>query len=356
MPREVRERRLGAKELPLYSGPDAPVAMAHPHFVMDAIETGNPYPVKAMIVVGTNPLLTMQDSGRVMGALRKLDFLVTLDLFMTPTAELSDLVLPVACWLERDGIPGSPSYPYCVSICHRAVEPLYQRRSDAEILIELAKRMGLNFPWKSEEEYNNYRLAPSGLVFEELRKKNVNYITMPKTYEKYKESGFWTPSKKFEFYSTLLEKYGFDPLPDHVPPAQTSDEYPLIWLTGNRLLEYSHSQGRQIPMLRLKHPEPEISIHPDTARKLGIENGEMVFIETPYGKEKKVWMVAKLTEDVHPRMVVSQHGWWYPEKPGPLHGCFESNVNFLLTLDEYDPIGGSAHTRDIPCRIKPAKF
>jgi anaerobic selenocysteine-containing dehydrogenase len=349
LPRHVRERRIGAKELPLYSGPDASLAMAHPNLVMKAIQTGEPYPVKAMINTATNPVMTHQDSEQVWNSLKKLDFMVTIDCFMTPTAELSDIVLPATGYLERNGMPYH--YPNCVSICHKAVEPLFERWSDKKIFIELAKRMNLKLPWKSEKEYNNYRLSPSHITFEELKEKNMNYVEMPKKYEKYKKEGFLTPSKKFEFYSNFLKTHGFDPLPDYKPPAQTTAEYPLIWLTGPRKMEYNHSTGRQIKMLRSIHPEPEIEIHPETAKRLQIEDGNKVYIETQYGNGKRIWMKAKLTNAIHPKMVCSQHGWWYPEKPGPMHGCFESNTNYLLTSEEYDPIGGSTHTRDIPCQI-----
>lgn len=347
LPREVKEKRIGSKEFPLYSGPDAEFAMAHPTPMMNAILTEEPYPVKAGITVN-NIVMYAQDSKKVWEALKNLDFLVTIDLFMTPTAELSNIVLPAACWLERDGFwGGAPLYPYLFSVCSKAVMPLYERWDDVKIFIEIAKKMELDLPWNSVEDYNNYRLQPSGIAFEQAKKSN--YMAMPLEYNKYK-GGFWTPSKKVEIYSSYLEKYGYDPLPYYKTPPETTHEYPLILIGAKRILEYFHSEGRQIPMLRNKVPDPILEIHPETATALGIAEGDWVFVRTIYSKEEFI-LKAKLTKDIIQKAVCAPHGWWYPERPGPEHGCFESNVNVAIPDDVYDPIIGATNIRSVPCKV-----
>ena len=141
-------------------------------------------------------------------------------------------------------------------------------------------------------------------------------------------------------------------------PVSTPDlakEYPLILITGGRRLGYFHSEGRQIPRLRNLAPDPEIEIHPATSDKAGISNGDWVWVETPRGKGERVKLKAKLTSNIDRRVVHADHAWWFPEKPSPEHGCFDSNINVVLSLDlPREPICGSVPARGTLCRIYPA--
>jgi len=352
LPLEVLEKRIGAKQFPLASGPEVGGGFVQPFLWADAVLTGKPYPMKAMISSANNSLLEMQNTRKVWQALHNLDFSVTLELFMTPTAELSDIVLPVSGWLERDGIRGHPGFPRVISLQHQVVEPLYQRWDDVKIFIEIAKRMGLDIPWQTVEDYNNDRLSPKGITFAELEGKN--FLTEPPEYERHKKGkfSFLTPSKKVELYSSLLEQYGYDPLPAYKAPPQTTPEFPLILIGGGKSLEYMHSAGRQIPMLRKRRPNPTIEMSPKTAEEKGIRDGDWVWVETIYfGDRERVRFKAQLVKDFHPQVVWVENGWWFPEKPGPEHGCFESNINVVIPNDVVDPIFGSTNLRSIPCRI-----
>ena len=146
LPREVLENRIGASDIPLLSGPEAFCGFVHPTLWADSILTGKPYKIRAQITSARNQILGDQDSKKAENALKNLDFSVTLDLFMTPSAVLSDIVLPAASWLERDGIRGHPGYPYTIPIQHKVVEPLHERWDDNTFFIELAKRMGMGIP------------------------------------------------------------------------------------------------------------------------------------------------------------------------------------------------------------------
>jgi anaerobic selenocysteine-containing dehydrogenase len=352
LPLEVLEKRIGAKQFPIASGPKVGIGFVEPFLWADAVLTGKPYRVRALVTSANNSLLQMQDTKRVWQALEKLDFSVTLELFMTPTAELSDIVLPVASWLERDGIRGQPSYPQVIGFQHKAVEPLYERRDDVEIFIELARRMGLDIPWQNLEEFSDDRLAPKGITFQDMKGKN--FIAEPKEYERHEKGkfSFKTPSKKVELYSSFLEQYGYDPLPSYKAPPQTTPEFPLILVGGRKSMEYIHSAGRELPMLRQRRPEPTIDISPETAGENGIRDGDWVWIETIYfGDKERVRFKAELVEGLHPQVVRVEHGWWFPEKPGPEHGCFESNINVIIPNDVCDPIIGSTNLRSVPCRI-----
>jgi len=352
LPREVLEKRIGAAKFPLLSGPDATPACVHPTLWAQAVLKGKPYPIRAQITSGRNWILADQNTRIIEKVFKELEFAVTADLFMTPTAELSDIVLPAACWLERDGFRGHYDFPYVTSIQHKVVEPLYERWDDIKFFIELAKRMELDVPWQNVEEYMDSRMKNMDVSFKDLEK--VNFITMPKEYERHLKGKFKfkTPSKKVELYSNLLEELGDDPLPHFMPPPETTPEFPLILMGGRKKIEYIHSEGRQIQALRERAPEPIIEISPKTAEEKGIVEDDWVWVETIYfGDKERVRFRARLIEGLHPHVIVVDQGWWFPERPDPEHGCFESNINVVTPADVYDRTFGSSNLRSIPSRI-----
>jgi anaerobic selenocysteine-containing dehydrogenase len=324
--------------------------------------TGKPYPLRALYLGGANPIINQQNTKRVWEALKSLDLLVVAEFFMTPTAELADYVLPVTNWLERDECCDG-MYMNCVAARQKVVDPPGECRDDIKIAIELVKRLPWAekrfLPWKDADEFNNFRVKDMGLSFEELKKKG--YVTVERKYKKYEESGFKTPTGKVELYSTIFEDLGYDPLPKFVEPPESPvstpellEDYPLILITGGRYIAYFHSEGRQIPRLRKMVPDPVIQIHPDSAKEYGIGEGDWVWVETPKFKGERVKLKATLTTDIDPRVVNADHGWWFPEKPAPEHGCFESNISVILPDDPpRDPVVGAAPTRGSLCRISP---
>ncbi len=174
--------------------------------------------------------------------------------------------------------------------------------------------------------------------------------------------GFRTPSGKIELFSSWLEKWGLAPLPYHeeppYSPVSTPDlfkEYPLILCTGRRMGSYFHSEHRQIPWLREQQKEPVLEIHPDTAEKLGIGNGEKVCVENWLGK---ITVTALTTPIIHPDVVMAEHGWWFPEKEGAepsLFGVWDVNVNQLIPMSNEGKGGLGAPIKSMLCRVYKAK-
>lgn len=346
---EMLAKRLGA-EFNL-----APVARwALPQSMVKGLITGKPYPLHVVYVQGSNLLLSWANAQNTYQALNKLDFLVVADYFMTPTAALADIVLPVSNYLEVDSIHQFPFFPSPVQIKQKVVQ-IGERWSDTQIYLELAKKLGLQeYFWNDEEELNNAILKPSGVTFEEFRQ--IGILTGAKQYRLHEKEGFKTPSGKVEIYSEQLKQWGFDPLPIYreMPETPLSDpelakEYPLIF-TNYKPRPWSHSQERQVDSLRSLHPNPIVSIHPETAAKLGINEGDRVYIETKRGRIKQK---AQLTDWLDPRVVVVDDAWWFPEKgPAELYGWAESNNN-ILTSDQppYAPEMGTTNLRGILCRV-----
>ncbi len=336
-----------------------------------SIVDGVPYPTKALITWGSNPLLNAANTKMVYEALKSpnLDLHVVLEHFMTPTAMLADYVLPAASKLERGTLSTMEDFTSMLIAAERAVQPFGERKCDYYFFRELAVRLGFgeHFPWKTEEELYNYRLQPLGITFEEAAtSKYVIASSEPWTHETInprtgKATGFATRSGRFELYSNLLEELGYDPLPHYEEPPESpvstpdiASEYPLILINGGRFLPQFQSEHRQFGMgLREQHPDPLLQIHPETAAELGISEGDWARIESPRGS---IVMKAQLTDGIDPRVVHAEHCWWFPEQPGEepsLHGLWQSNVNVLTTdeFDSCDQVTGSWPGRALLCRV-----
>jgi len=353
--KEMLEKQFGAGKYKLLSGSTGIFSAAHAPTLFEAMRTGKPYPVKAFLVFGSNPLVSYANAKEVYEALMNVDFLVVSDIYMTPTAELADIVLPAATWLEVDQIVGLPYMAENVVLAQQKIVEIGEAKQDEWILIELARRLKLDVGNESLEEIINYQLEPLNLTFDELKKRG--YYSADIEYGKFEEKGFKTPSRKIELYSTILEKLGYDPLPYYEEPPESpystpeiAKEFPYILITGGRLINYFHSEGRQNPKLRKIHPEPLVEIHPETAEKHEIKDGDWVWIETLRGKIKQK---AKLTTIIHPKVIHVEHGWWFPEKPSPERGVWESNANILTNnKPPYDPVIGTYQLRALLCKIK----
>jgi len=354
LPPEQRAKLLGGDRFKLA----ARIGMVTPKMVWDAILTGTPYPIKAVLMHGSNPVVTRANANEVYRALSQVEFLSVSDFFMTPTAELADIVLPAATWLEADYLGGF-FLRHGYIFPRRKIVQIGECWSDFKMFHELGKRMGQE-GWGDDVEADlDGILEPGGLTWQQVKDKP--YLRGPVEYYKHEKRGFSTPTRKVELYSTILEEWGYDPLPQHheVPESPVSrpdmlEEYPYILITGARTPVFYHSEHRQIPWLREQHPDPIVEIHPDTAKEHAIEEGDWVHIETPRGKIRQR---ARLTTGIDPRVVAIQHGWWFPEVKTPDHGWRESNSNILTENDVqgHDPAVGATNLRVLLCRISRAE-
>ena len=364
----LTRKRIGADRYPLVKNFRA---WALSDQVLEQMETGTPYPIKGLWCQTNNFMAnTAQDPRRHYEAVRKLEFNVVVDTFMTPTAQaIADIVLPAGTFPEKDSVftTGVPLNAI------RKVITVGECRSDWEINFEMARRLNpAAVPWANVKELFTHRLKASGLTFEQLAErpwalapKNHKSGSVPyRRHEKGQlrpdgKPGFRTPSGKIELYCTTYENYGLDPLPYHREPVESPvatpeiwKDYPLIMITGRRNGAFFHSEHRQIPWLRELSPYPTVEMHPDTAKANGIRDGDMVLIEGVRGKVKRR---AKLTPIIHRQMVHALHGWWLPETEGAapnFYGIWDLNVNQLIPMGENGTSGfGGAPTKTMLCRI-----
>jgi len=348
---KVKEDPIGAVEHPLFYrlwGRQAPYGQAM--YFADAVLEEKPHPIKALIVSGGNPALSMPDSKKIRQAMKKLDFMVVMDMFMTETGKLADIILPACSFLEREGIgyvyAVTSGLPYLV-LRKKVIEPIGESWPDWKFWCELGRRMGYGdlFPWKSEDEIINHWLKPMGLSRKQLTEEYPQGLFYAqKTYDMVQKGKIRTPSGKIEIYSETLANHGYDPLPVPVMPNQNlfanqeqANEYPLCLITGVRILEYTHTQFRNVPILRQVMPEPVAEIHPDTAKEYGVSDDDLIIVETINGEIK---IKAKITEDLMPNVVSIPHGWK------------EANVNVLTGLKPLDPVTGYPQLKALFCRIR----
>ena len=372
LPAEQRARALGLLERPL--GPSR-----WQHVTSDEIYQGileqQPYPVRGLVGFGANLLIAHADGRRGREALAALDFSVHADLFMNPTAELADIVLPVASAFEREalriGFEVSADAQSLVQLRPRVVEPRGEARSDTQIVFDLACRLGLGAHfWDGDiEAAYRYQLQPSGVSLDVLREKTSGVrVPLQTRYRKFAEQkdgrpkGFATPTRKIELYSETLLEHGYPPLPDYEEPLisptsrpDLAERFPLILTCAKHTL-FCESQHRALPSLRRRALDPEVEMHPAAAAERGINPGDWVQIETPKGS---VRARARMNDTLERNVVCGQHGWWQacPEIGAPGYDPFGSdgaNFNLIIGNEAIDPVSGSVPHRAYLCQIRRA--
>ena len=350
---------------PMNDGRMSPKLFAHPWLVLDAMKTGKPYKIRGLFSNANNTLISVPDSRHTYECLKCLDYFVCMDFFMTPTAQLADIVLPAALWPEVDSLFCMPEFGDQAMLAMRKVIQVGECRSDQDFMRQLCARMGLDYGADSQEELLNRSLAEmgrrrpeyAGMTWETF--KDMGYLAPERTYLNYKKRGhFDTPTGKFELWSTVTEKAGGDPLPDwtEVPESPVSrpdlaERYPLVLTTGGRIQQYFISNNRQVKSLRRRAPFPIVTLHPGTAAALGISEGDWVWIENQRGR---VTQKAHLEPELDPRVVNAQMGWWYPEADAPGYDWEVSNINVLTAgAPPCDGVNGAYQLRALLCRVYP---
>jgi anaerobic selenocysteine-containing dehydrogenase len=268
---------------------------------------------------------------------------------------LADIIMPAATFAEKDSFR---SWWAPLAMIHKVIQ-VGECKSDWEINLEMAKRLNPNgIKFESVKDLINDRLKGVGKTFDQMvadggwEMPPDDHFSKP--YRRHErgllrtdgKQGFNTETGKIELYSKTYESWGIDPLPFYVEPPQspvsTPDlykKYPLIMISGTRSSLYFHSEHRHIPWLREKDPDPFVDIHPETAKKFSIYDGEWVYIKNDLGRVKRK---ARITLVVKPNHIQTQHGWWMPEMEGKessLFGVWDYQINKLVPGPQYSNSG-----------------
>ena len=272
--------------------------------------------VKGLFILGENPVVSDADQHHVLHALENLDFMVVQDIFMTETAELADVVLPAACFAEKDGTFSNTERR--VQMVRKAVEAPGEARADWAILRDLGVRMGLDMPYESAEDVFNEitRLTPSygGLSYGRMEKESLQW---PCPTEDHPGTPYLHKDK---FVRGLGQFFAIE----HQEPKELPDEnYPLTLTTGRVIYQY-HTRtmtGRSGGVNDLA-PDCFVEVNPADAKRLGLKDGGKASITSRRGSIESTVMI---TDRVGKGVVFL-----------PFHYA-EAAAN-VLTLPELDPV------------------
>jgi anaerobic selenocysteine-containing dehydrogenase len=297
-------------------------------------------------------------------ALQALDLYIQTEFYETPAARYADFLLPASTpwesWNLRTSFEQGAETSAYMQYRSQVIAPQHESRPDLEMIFDLALRMGFGEQfWNgSLEKAFDHILAPSGITLAELKRHPGGMpVPMEVKYQKYLKGGFKTPSRKVEIYSLTFEKHGYDPLPgvrvpEEIFGAQSVARYPFT-LTTAKSINFCHGQHRSVPSLRRKVPEPFAEINPRDGQSCGIDDGEMMRVET---EVSAITVKAAFNPQLPEKVVRVMHGWWQgcPQLELPAYDPFSTagaNVNLIMKNDIIDPITGSVPQRSYPCRI-----
>jgi cysteine desulfurase NifS len=374
---KMREGRFPINRDGLIANPDAARAAGHNDFPLytkyrgefhaialpKAVLEGDPYKIRALISLGASIITSWPDSGIWRETLNALDFQVSIDRQWTADMAYADIVLPAATYYETGSYM---IYDSAFKIRERLIEPVGEARSDFFIMAELANRLGYgNLYPQNEEELLAHALNGSGLTPEEVRKSG-GMARMPQAMMQYRKwekgslredgrPGFDTPSGKFEIASSILEEYGYDPLPRYAEPKESplsapdlAKNFPLIFNSGARHNLDLHALHQSVPELSKEYPAPTVLINRTDAEKRGIANGDKLRIRTRRGE---IEMYASVTGDIVPGAVeASGMGGGFSGSSEWRRAC----VNELTDLNNFDPISGFPAYKALLCEVEKA--
>jgi thiosulfate reductase/polysulfide reductase chain A len=308
--------------------------------------------LKAGFVYHNNPLRTNPNPKRVIAGYKKLDLLVVIDTVLSETASIAHYVLPESFYLERDEAVDTKhtGKKAQVSIQQQVVKPLYNTRPGTQIIIELARHLGVGKYFNFDiEEANRLRLKPLGVTLEELKEKGILFVG-----EEWKEgfSKLETPSGKVEIHSSTLEKLGFPPIPRWEEPfvsPDPKDPHSFRLLHGKQAI-HTHSMTANQPVLMAlsyRYDMIRLWMNRERGDRLGLKDGDWVQIKSMVGEGK---IRIRLTEGIHPSCV------WLPSGYGIFSKYLKTAYDVGLSYNDFlptyfDPAVGHAMSSEIIVKV-----
>jgi cysteine desulfurase NifS len=355
------EKAAGHNDFPLYTRYRGEFhAIALPKAVLNR----DPYPIRSLISLGASISSSWPNAGLWRETLGALDFFVCIDRQWNADMAYADIVLPAATYYETESYM---VYDGTFKIRERMIEPVGEARYDFFIEAELAKRLGYGrlYP-QNEEELLSYVLSGSGFTLQDVRNAG-GMVQVPGKMMEYRKwekgllrddgrPGFETTSSRFEIASSILDEYGYEPLPRYIEPRESpvskpelARRFPLVFNSGAHHNVDLHALHQTTPSLAADHPVPTVMINTADAGERGIANGEKVFIRTVRGQ---VPMYAFVTDDIVKGAVEASGTGGTTPKPEEWR---EACVNELTDLENYDPISGFPAYKALLCDIAKAE-
>jgi cysteine desulfurase NifS len=333
---------------------------SHASGLVDSVLQGDPYRIRGLIVHGASLLTSWPQTPVWRETLAGLDFLACIDRQPTADAAYADVLLPATTMFEIDSYM---VYGPIFRLREKLIEPVGEARNDYLIMAELARRLGYGdlYP-QTEHEMIRFALRGSGYSIEDVQAAGgwVKRDAPVMEYRKWEKGGlredgrpgFETPTGKFEIHSTVLEEYGYEPLPKYTEPSEgpvaspdAAETYPLVFNSGARPHTDFRSQHHGIPGLVKDNPEPVVELHEEDAEARSIRTGDLVEVRTPRGA---VPFRARVTGEIVRGAVECNMGGGTPVGPEPWR---EWNANELTDLANYDEISGFPVYKALLCDV-----
>ncbi|MEU6333970.1 molybdopterin oxidoreductase family protein [Streptomyces cellulosae] len=328
-----REHGQKADQLPGYRKLTDPAARAHvaqvwgvdpdslpgpgrsAYELLDALGTD----IRALLLMGSNPVVSAPRAAHVEERIRSLDFLAVCDVVLSETAELADVVLPVTQWAEETGT--TTNLEGRVLLRRRAITPPQGVRSDLEVLHGLAARLGgegspeKRFPTDPEEVFEELRRASeggpadySGITYRRLVEANGVFWPCPDQRETAEETAHpGTPRLFLDRFATEDGRARFVPVSHRAVAEEPDEEYPVLLTTGRVVAQYqSGAQTRRVEELNTAAPGPFVELHPRLAQRIGAAEGEPVAVVSRRGRAVAP---ARITTAIRPDTVFMPFHW-----------------------------------------------
>jgi len=302
--------------------------------IPEAILTSKPYPIKGWFITRHNPLITVANPKKMKEAMETLAFIVVSDIYLSDTAMMADVVLPEATYLERDEsialyVSSTPSY----AMRNETIPAIHHTQSTFEILRTLADRLGFGdvYAWKSMPQLRAYQAKGNDVLLENLLRRGYVSFDVPPLFarehtsvdrfcERFSKAKAFvdsngeisslldhlkTPSGKIELYSAHVESLfkGFG-----VPRAMNMDvtgKYPYTLISGKSAI-HTNGHTQNVPYLHMLMADNPIWMHPSTAAKHGLQQGDTCYLENEISKEK---VHVFITEGIRPDTLFAYMGF-----------------------------------------------
>jgi cysteine desulfurase NifS len=358
VPSPSRTQRIGSDRFPVYLKYRDE---AHASGLPESVLKGIPYKVRALIIQGASITTSWPNPDLWQRTLAGLEFLVCIDRQITADARFADIILPATTYYENESYM---VYGSLFRIRERLIKPLGDARNDLFIMAELANRLGYSHLYpQTEQELFKHILKGSGFTYDNVREQGgmVSIPTEMMQYKKWEKGllridgkpGFDTPSGKFEISSSILEEYGYDPLPVYTEPQEGPlsrpdllKEFPLVFNSGSRVKTGFHTQHRGIRRLADERPEPTVTINVRDAEERSIQTGDLVQIRTLRGS---LTMRAFVTDDIVKGAIDANHACGSPVGP---EAWQKRNINTLTDMNQFDPISGFPVYKCLLCDVE----
>lgn len=315
----------------------------------DAVIEGQPYPIKGWFTYKTNPMQTGANRQKTIEMIHRLDFMMTVDIAMSDTAWMADLVLPAPSYLERqDPVSAFLASSSCSGVLTRdpIVPAMFESKPVFWIVKELAKRLDLGEHFDfTVEDFRKAQLKKLPEVAQALKNDGV-YNIVGHSHGIHEGKPFKTRSKKIELFNERYAENGIDPMPVYHPPQNVPENRFRMVVGRNAYITQSASTNNAL-LWELER-ENTLWIHPDSAKKLAIRQADLVEVKSPVGRGQ---LKARVTEAIRPDTVYMDTGFGVISKGlSKIFGKGACIVDVLI--DEADEISGNMAMHETIVSVK----